>query len=191
VGHVWLQGDNLIMSRDSREYGPVPLGLVKGRVVCQVGDINGGGVGGMLCGEEFRRFAVCVQTALEPNHHHHLHHHPDLALVQVDPGAFAWPGVKIKERAAAAQKGLAVGGVEPTPDPHLKNRVTPKEVTLRSNSLLPLYRHFVVGLLLAFVCPCSLPHTPLWRDQAARKSSASEVFEPGSLLHLADSSCNS
>lgn len=35
-GHVWLQGDNLAMSRDSREYGPVPLGLVKGRVVCQV-----------------------------------------------------------------------------------------------------------------------------------------------------------
>lgn len=36
TGHVWLQGDNLIMSRDSREYGPVPLALVRGRVVCQV-----------------------------------------------------------------------------------------------------------------------------------------------------------
>jgi hypothetical protein len=35
-GHVWLQGDNLILSRDSREYGPVPLALVKGRVVAQV-----------------------------------------------------------------------------------------------------------------------------------------------------------
>jgi hypothetical protein len=35
-GHVWLQGDNLILSRDSREYGPVPLALVKGRVIAQV-----------------------------------------------------------------------------------------------------------------------------------------------------------
>lgn len=35
-GHVWLQGDNLILSRDSREYGPVPLALVQGRVVAQL-----------------------------------------------------------------------------------------------------------------------------------------------------------
>ncbi len=35
-GHVWLQGDNIILSRDSREYGPIPLALVKGRVVFQV-----------------------------------------------------------------------------------------------------------------------------------------------------------
>lgn len=36
-GHMWLQGDNLNVSRDSRDYGPVPLGLVKGRAVLQVG----------------------------------------------------------------------------------------------------------------------------------------------------------
>ncbi|KIZ02486.1 inner membrane protease subunit 1 [Monoraphidium neglectum] len=36
TGHIWLQGDNLIMSRDSREYGPVPLALVRGRVICQL-----------------------------------------------------------------------------------------------------------------------------------------------------------
>lgn len=35
-GHVWLQGDNLSMSRDSREYGPVPLALVRGRVLLQL-----------------------------------------------------------------------------------------------------------------------------------------------------------
>mmetsp|Transcript_23493 Transcript_23493/g.64778 ORF Transcript_23493/g.64778 Transcript_23493/m.64778 type:complete len:163 (+) Transcript_23493:133-621(+) len=35
-GHVWLQGDNLLHSRDSREYGPIPLALVKGRVLYQV-----------------------------------------------------------------------------------------------------------------------------------------------------------
>lgn len=31
--HVWLEGDNAAQSTDSREYGPVPLPLVKGRVV--------------------------------------------------------------------------------------------------------------------------------------------------------------
>jgi inner membrane protease subunit 1 len=35
-GHVWLEGDNLIVSRDSREYGPVPLALVRGRAVAQI-----------------------------------------------------------------------------------------------------------------------------------------------------------
>lgn len=35
-GHVWLQGDNLPASRDSREYGPVPLALLTGRAVCAV-----------------------------------------------------------------------------------------------------------------------------------------------------------
>ena len=36
VGHVWLQGDNMHNSTDSRAYGPVPAGLVKGRVVYRV-----------------------------------------------------------------------------------------------------------------------------------------------------------
>jgi inner membrane protease subunit 1 len=31
-GHVWLQGDNMSCSNDSRHYGPVPLGLIHGRV---------------------------------------------------------------------------------------------------------------------------------------------------------------
>lgn len=35
-GHVWLQGDNQFVSRDSREYGPVPAALVKGKVVFKV-----------------------------------------------------------------------------------------------------------------------------------------------------------
>jgi hypothetical protein len=41
-GHIWLQGDNLTMSRDSREYGPVPLAMLKGRVMLQVGGVKGG-----------------------------------------------------------------------------------------------------------------------------------------------------
>lgn len=31
-GHVWVAGDNLAWSRDSRFYGPVPMGLVLGKV---------------------------------------------------------------------------------------------------------------------------------------------------------------
>eukprot|EP00195_Chlamydomonas_chlamydogama_P015273 CAMPEP_0202893102 /NCGR_PEP_ID=MMETSP1392-20130828/2743_1 /ASSEMBLY_ACC=CAM_ASM_000868 /TAXON_ID=225041 /ORGANISM="Chlamydomonas chlamydogama, Strain SAG 11-48b" /LENGTH=117 /DNA_ID=CAMNT_0049577305 /DNA_START=191 /DNA_END=541 /DNA_ORIENTATION=- len=36
AGHVWVQGDNLVHSLDSRQYGPVPLALLKGRVIFQV-----------------------------------------------------------------------------------------------------------------------------------------------------------
>ncbi|KAI9142441.1 mitochondrial inner membrane protease subunit 1 [Paraphysoderma sedebokerense] len=32
LGHVWLQGDNLTNSQDSRSYGPVPLALITGKV---------------------------------------------------------------------------------------------------------------------------------------------------------------
>ncbi|PAV22751.1 Signal peptidase [Pyrrhoderma noxium] len=32
-GHIWIIGDNASNSRDSRLYGPVPIGLVKSRVV--------------------------------------------------------------------------------------------------------------------------------------------------------------
>lgn len=35
-GHCWVHGDNLDNSRDSRHYGPVPLGLIKGKVVARV-----------------------------------------------------------------------------------------------------------------------------------------------------------
>ena len=36
AGHMWLQGDCLEASRDSREYGAVPLELVRGKVVAKV-----------------------------------------------------------------------------------------------------------------------------------------------------------
>lgn len=35
-GHIWLGGDNMANSTDSRHYGPVPLGLVRGKVVARV-----------------------------------------------------------------------------------------------------------------------------------------------------------
>lgn len=35
-GHVWLEGDNPARSLDSREFGPVPIGLIRGRVLCKV-----------------------------------------------------------------------------------------------------------------------------------------------------------
>jgi len=31
-GHCWVEGDNAVSSLDSRSFGPVPLGLVQGRV---------------------------------------------------------------------------------------------------------------------------------------------------------------
>ena len=35
-GHVWMSGDNAEISRDSRDYGPVSLALVKGKLVARV-----------------------------------------------------------------------------------------------------------------------------------------------------------
>ncbi|TEB39181.1 signal peptidase I family protein [Coprinellus micaceus] len=31
-GHIWIAGDNADASRDSRTYGPVPIGLVQGKL---------------------------------------------------------------------------------------------------------------------------------------------------------------
>lgn len=35
-GHCWVLGDNLPYSRDSRFYGPLPLALIKGKVLAKV-----------------------------------------------------------------------------------------------------------------------------------------------------------
>ena len=35
-GQVWLQGDNSSTSRDSREYGPVPLTMLQGKAIYKV-----------------------------------------------------------------------------------------------------------------------------------------------------------
>eukprot|EP00899_Mesostigma_viride_P009702 jgi/Mesvir1/18733/Mv01246-RA.1 len=35
-GHLWLQGDNVRNSRDSRDYGPVPQALLRGRVFFKI-----------------------------------------------------------------------------------------------------------------------------------------------------------
>ncbi|KAJ1276434.1 hypothetical protein BS78_05G214000 [Paspalum vaginatum] len=35
-GHVWVQGDNIYASRDSRLFGAVPYGLITGKVCCRV-----------------------------------------------------------------------------------------------------------------------------------------------------------
>lgn len=33
---MWIEGDNVYASRDSRHYGPVPYGLIQGRVFLRV-----------------------------------------------------------------------------------------------------------------------------------------------------------
>ncbi|XP_038990266.1 mitochondrial inner membrane protease subunit 1-like [Phoenix dactylifera] len=35
-GYVWVQGDNIYDSRDSRQFGPVPYGLIQGRAFYRV-----------------------------------------------------------------------------------------------------------------------------------------------------------
>lgn len=38
VGHCWVEGDNALWSVDSRHYGPIPLGLVVGKVLAVRGE---------------------------------------------------------------------------------------------------------------------------------------------------------
>jgi len=40
-GHCYVVGDNLEHSRDSRMFGPLPLNLIKGKVVCGFGRLFG------------------------------------------------------------------------------------------------------------------------------------------------------
>ncbi|XP_042943885.1 mitochondrial inner membrane protease subunit 1 isoform X2 [Carya illinoinensis] len=35
-GHVWIEGDNIYASRDSRQFGPVPYGLLEGKAFCKI-----------------------------------------------------------------------------------------------------------------------------------------------------------
>lgn len=38
AGHLWVEGDNYENSNDSRHYGPIPIGLVQGRVFMRIWD---------------------------------------------------------------------------------------------------------------------------------------------------------
>ncbi|PSS15868.1 Mitochondrial inner membrane protease [Actinidia chinensis var. chinensis] len=42
-GHVWIQGDNIYASKDSRHFGPVPYGLIQGKVCYRVWPLDGFG----------------------------------------------------------------------------------------------------------------------------------------------------
>lgn len=39
-GHCWLAGDNQMHSRDSRDYGPIPLALIRGKVTWRMWPLN-------------------------------------------------------------------------------------------------------------------------------------------------------
>lgn len=39
-GYVWVEGDNITNSADSRYYGPLPIGLIKSRAICRVWPLN-------------------------------------------------------------------------------------------------------------------------------------------------------
>lgn len=36
TGHVWISGDNAAYSRDSRLYGPLPMSLIRSKLVARV-----------------------------------------------------------------------------------------------------------------------------------------------------------
>ena len=42
-GHLWLQGDNKDNSTDSRDYGPVPYGMLRGKVFLNLWPMSEGG----------------------------------------------------------------------------------------------------------------------------------------------------
>ncbi|KAI4333431.1 hypothetical protein L6164_018248 [Bauhinia variegata] len=42
-GHTWIQGDNVYYSFDSRYFGPVPYGLIQGKVIYRAWPIDGFG----------------------------------------------------------------------------------------------------------------------------------------------------
>lgn len=39
-GYSWIEGDNTINSTDSRNYGQVPVGLIKSKVVARIWPLN-------------------------------------------------------------------------------------------------------------------------------------------------------
>ena len=43
-GHIWIEGDNTMNSKDSRDYGPIPAALIVGRVLCRVWPLRGAAV---------------------------------------------------------------------------------------------------------------------------------------------------
>jgi len=39
-GHIWIVGDNASWSRDSRDYGPVSMALIRGRIAARIYPFN-------------------------------------------------------------------------------------------------------------------------------------------------------
>lgn len=55
-GHCYLVGDNLPWSRDSRDFGPLPLALIKGKAIAK----------GSMTGWDPRKWFTRVENGLKP-----------------------------------------------------------------------------------------------------------------------------
>ncbi|TXT05030.1 hypothetical protein VHUM_03850 [Vanrija humicola] len=70
-GHVWLSGDNMSNSTDSRDYGPMPIAMIRGKVIRVVscGQASSGPVPLTLqiSGFSFKQPLVTTVTELGPS----------------------------------------------------------------------------------------------------------------------------
>lgn len=77
-GHVWLEGDNALNSTDSRTFGSVPAGLIRGRAVCRLWPLSDVGRLDSMQKWQIERW-YCFGSLLGPTHppchqppaHHH------------------------------------------------------------------------------------------------------------------------
>ena len=67
-GHVWVAGDNMSNSTDSRSYGPLPIATIKAKVLARVSSQPEGWATGWACGHlrHVLGFRVDMQVTPSP-----------------------------------------------------------------------------------------------------------------------------
>jgi Signal peptidase, peptidase S26 len=66
-GHLWIEGDNAAHSIDSRTFGPLPIGLVQGRIAIAVRELLNSAYACSLCPCSYHLLlclCVCVSVCL-------------------------------------------------------------------------------------------------------------------------------